>query len=161
MRRRVSFERVQSPDYPLLRAAWLRRGFISILTAFFVVIIIVVALIAFFSFYSIVTGVKGTTKQRDDLFATASSFKDQLLLCHEKTQLSEAQLEEPPCVALTMVKGFSVMQSGALGCEAKRWSFGSTTDIENRVVYSLAVIQNATGRSCAAKLFIYPATGLE
>jgi len=133
-----------------------KKGFFSIISTFFLVIIIVFVLLSFIAFYSLLFGIRGGAIQNTERMSNAKIFKDNLFLCHGTPYLLEEKLNSDVCDSLSGVKGYKVIQKPFFGCEYKEFIKGVVDDPNSfKYPYRASVRQNDSDMSCLADLIVY------
>jgi hypothetical protein len=131
-----------------------RKGFFSIITAFFFIIVIVFSLMAFIWVYNSIFSASSRTRSLSEKMIDAKLLKDNLLICHGAPYLLESKLLSDEC-PFTGVTGYSVVQQQLFGCEEKTFSKGNPADVNcPRYSYFLDVKQQGSEQMCLAKLII-------
>jgi len=138
----------------IIRADCGKKGFFSIITAFFFIIVIVFSLIAFIWIYNSIFQVSSRTRALSEKMIDAKLLKDNLLICHGAPYLLESKLLGDEC-PFSGVTGYSVTQKPLFGCEQKNFSKGNPADANcPRYAYFLDVKQQGSEKMCLAKLII-------
>lgn len=134
---------------------YLKKGFYSIITSFLLIIVVIFSLLALLQFSGLSIKINKETSKNVDYMTNINIFKDQLLLCHEKTALAEEKLNNNKCSDLIEgVKGYSVEQQESQGCARKVWNFGQVDKTFGNYIFWVPVLQ-LDFKNCLAKLIVY------
>ncbi|MFH0870298.1 MAG: hypothetical protein V1866_04550 [archaeon] len=131
-----------------------KKGFFSIITAFFFIIVIVFSLIAFIWIYNSIFAVSSRASSLSEKMIDAKLLKDNLLICHGAPYLIESKLLSDEC-PFSGVTGYSVLQQPLFGCAQKEFSKGNPDDVNcPKYAYYVDVKQQDSEQMCLAKLII-------
>ena len=137
-------------------AFYSKKGFFTIITSFFLVVLFIFSLMALFYFSGITKQINKKASNNIDYLVNIGLFKDQLMLCHEKTTLLEKTLEDGKCSDLIEgIKGYSVEKQNDPGCSQKRWDFGDVSESNGNHIFWVPVQQENNSKNCLAKLIVY------
>lgn len=132
-----------------------KKAFFSTITGSFLVIVIVAVVLGFFFFQSLTLQSGSASEEQRDKFTVAKNFKDNLLICHQQTFLSEKTLKGTDCDDLIGdIKGYQVVQEAFFDCDEKDYGLRGTLG-DDTIVYKLAIEQEEDGKRCAGRLLIY------
>jgi hypothetical protein len=132
-----------------------KKAFFSTITGSFLVIVIVAVVLGFFFFQGLTLQSGTVSEEQRDKFIAAKNFKDNLLICHQQTFLSEKTLKGTECDNLIgEVKGYKVVQEAFFDCSDKDYGLRGSLG-EDTIVYKIAIEQEEDGKRCAGRLLIY------